>query len=354
MQPYLSMITFSRNDDYGGGMLKRLRFTIDILIEQMEKYQIESELVIVDWNPPENKLKLHEALICPSRSQYLSVRVIGVPPAIHQRYDIAPFLPIQGAVAINAGLRRARGSFAVTRVSDIIWSDEIVSFISQKKLEQDTMYRLTRCDISQEILEHPEWLLSKKLEFCKNNVQTVMSKMKYYVKGLPHFLMNSDGDFQLLSLNRFRELRGYWESTETNSPNNDGLLIYCAHAAGIKDKLLKDVKIFKVCHGNSYHGRILSSIIPYYDIMQKIIPKSFLGPSFIKFSRMTGLSTLFYDNRVVKIGSIFLPTRKDYYDWCKQIVNRQKSYILNDDTWGLGADTLQEHQLMKAAWDKNI
>ena len=59
-KPYLSIIAASRNDNHGEDMLKRMRMFINGLIEQCNKYQLRTELIIVEWNPPAETEPLSE------------------------------------------------------------------------------------------------------------------------------------------------------------------------------------------------------------------------------------------------------------------------------------------------------
>jgi hypothetical protein len=351
-RPYLTMVTPSRNDDYGGGMLKRLQFSLNILFEQIEKNQLESELVLVDYNPPRDRELLKDILIFPKKSEYLSVRVIVVPPEIHAMNPYSAHVNMNGAVATNIGFYRARGLFSILRSSDIIWSEEILSIIKKKNLDEMTKYRCIRCDISEEILNHPELSIEQKLEFCRSHITTKMIKMKYHVKGLPDLLLNSDGDFQLMSTESIKRLRGYWEQETINSPNCDGLLEFCAYAAGIKDRLLSDINIYKIGHAGSYRNRVLPSVIPFYRRVGKYIPSNFFGPLFIRIARMTRLTSLFYDNRVVYTHGIQQPSRNEYYDLCRSIINGERDYVLNDEDWGLNSEDLREYKVVRASWEK--
>ena len=349
--PYLSMVISSRNDDYAGGMLGRLQFSINVLIRQMERHQIDSELILIDYNPPLNRKPLKDSLLLPTKSAHLSVRIIEVPPELHAKYCFSRNTPINAAVASNVGLSRARGQFSVVRVSDIIWSEELISYIKKKDLDGKTKYRCTRRDITKEVLNHPDWTLKQTMEFCSTHFTSELKKMKYYIRGLPTLLLNSDGDFQLMSTENFRRLRGYQESRTGHSSNVDGLLEFCAYAAGIKDKLLEEIYVYKITHSDSYKNRILASFIPFYDRISKSIPANLLGPVFIKMTRMTGLSRLFYDSRRISVRGIPQPTRKEYYDLCREIVSGKRDYVLNEENWGLSEESLKEYKVLEARWE---
>jgi len=177
--------------------------------------------------------------------------------------------------------------------------------------------------------------------------------MKYYVKGLPGLEVNSDGDCQLMSTENFHKLRGYRESETINSPDADGLLEFCAYAAGVKDVVFDDdACMYKIEHGGSYKSRVLPSIIPFYNKTEKLVPNNFFGPQFIKFIRMTGLAKLFYNNRVTYVRGLPQPTRNQYYEVLRKIVDGEKSYKLNDENWGINNEKLDDHLVLRASWEK--
>src|SRR5262245_14430203 len=110
--PYLSVVMASRNDGYAGGMLRRLQVSITALIEQLERFGVPSELVLVDWNPPSGK-DLWQAIEWPCTTGRCTVRVITVPPQVHATLPFAVQLPILIHRARNVGVRRARGEFVL-------------------------------------------------------------------------------------------------------------------------------------------------------------------------------------------------------------------------------------------------
>ncbi len=121
--PYLSIVTTSRNDDHGGNMLRRMEVSILGRLEQLEKHRIESELILVDWNPPADRPLLKDILQWPEHTKYCTIRVLVVPPSIHQRYEHSDKTPMNMIVAINCGVRRARGQYILPCNIDLIYSD---------------------------------------------------------------------------------------------------------------------------------------------------------------------------------------------------------------------------------------
>ena len=128
--PYLSTVLFSRNDDHGSNMFLRMQLCIGTLISQMEKYQIPSELILVEWNPPENKPLLKDVFPWPKVLNYCKIKVIIVPQEIHNRYEHSDLFPMHTKIAPNVGIRRARGRFVLSTSVDCLLSDELVKFIN--------------------------------------------------------------------------------------------------------------------------------------------------------------------------------------------------------------------------------
>jgi hypothetical protein len=77
--PYLSLVAAARNDDHGGNLLRRMQIFVNGWIEQARRYEISSELILVEWNPPPGRPRLAEALNWPDDLP-LAVRTIsGIP-----------------------------------------------------------------------------------------------------------------------------------------------------------------------------------------------------------------------------------------------------------------------------------
>jgi hypothetical protein len=64
------------------------------------------------------------------------VRFIQVPPEIHRKFRHADHLPLYQMIAKNVGIRRARGRFILVTNIDILFSDELVSFLAKGLLDR--------------------------------------------------------------------------------------------------------------------------------------------------------------------------------------------------------------------------
>lgn len=153
MNPYISIIVSSRNDNHGGDMDKRQRIFIRGLIDQANRYKLPIELVVVEWNPPQGKPYLHEILPKPVEGDFLSLRYIVVPGEIHQQYRFAHTMPLYQMIAKNVGIRRASADFILCSNVDLLFSNELMELLAAKNLAKNFFYRANRSDIPEQIDE---------------------------------------------------------------------------------------------------------------------------------------------------------------------------------------------------------
>ncbi len=166
-EPYLSIVVPSRNDNHGGDLLKRMQIFVTALLEQCRRHDIPSELIIVEWNPPEDRPRLAQALRWPQEPGPCAVRIIEVPAAIHQRYRNAEGLALYQMIAKNVGIRRARGRFILATNIDILFSDELMQFIARRRLRSGEMYRIDRRDVRADVPDIP---VADQLKWCESNL----------------------------------------------------------------------------------------------------------------------------------------------------------------------------------------
>jgi hypothetical protein len=166
-RPYLSVVVTARNDDHGGNLLGRMQAFVNGWVGQSRRHGLTSELIFVEWNPPEDRPRLVDALRWPKELGPCQVRILQVPPELHRRYAHAEALPLYQMMAKNAGIRRARGRFVLATNVDIIFSDELVGFLAQRKLEPRRMYRIDRHDVMPEV---PIDGIEEQLAYCRTHL----------------------------------------------------------------------------------------------------------------------------------------------------------------------------------------
>ena len=163
VQPYLSVVVATRNDDHGGDPLKRLQALVNSFDEQCRRTGLDAEIIVVEWNPPADRPSVSSLLKLP-RVPSCTYRFIEVPPELHDRLAFADVLPLFQMIAKNVGIRRARGQFILATNIDIIFSNELVEFIASRQLRARALYRVDRHDIQPQLpIEGP---LEAQMDFC--------------------------------------------------------------------------------------------------------------------------------------------------------------------------------------------
>lgn len=291
VKPYLSVVVASRNDDHGGDPLVRTKIFIKNFALQCEKYQLPSEIIIVDWNPVEGRPGLAAMVQLPAGVKYCQARVVTVPTSLHRRLKYAEPLPMFQMIAKNAGIRRARGQFILATNIDIIFSEELIQFLAKQKLDRKRVYRVDRYDIrggltedsnTDEVIRHawenpirsnrrfcPEPLVKHlygrkifkricqpKQKYCGelDGVEVVSEHEVWQIRPrrsvhMSHLHTNGCGDFTLLSREGWNAICGYPEF-EAFSFNIDSMGLVAAHYAGYQEiSLLPPCVCFHIEHG---------------------------------------------------------------------------------------------------------
>ena len=172
-RPYISVVVTARNDDHGGNLLQRMQIFVGGWIAQSRRHNLPSELIIVEWNPPPDRPRLAEALTWHDDLGPCQVRFIEVPSELHNRYTHAGALPLYQMIAKNVGIRRARGEFVLATNIDILFSDELVSFLATRALDPGRMYRVNRYDAMADVPQQAT--LDEQLEYCRTHLLRVNS-----------------------------------------------------------------------------------------------------------------------------------------------------------------------------------
>jgi len=333
--PYLSIVVTSRNDDHGGDLLRRMQIFINGLVVQCERYTLRAELIIVEWNPPHNKVLLADALCWPKNNKMLEIRIIEVPQAIHRTFSHADNLPIFQMIAKNVGIRRSNGSFILATNIDVLFSNELISYIAEKNLETGKMYRIDRDDVEGDVPLDES--IDNQLLYCMSHVIRVNNRLytksvdeqwdlisffKDYVviflhrtyrrirHGEAYLHLNASGDFTLLSRADWFNLRGYPEF-EMFSLHLDSIFCYAAYFSGIQEVVLHDpLHLYHIEHS------IGSGATP-------------------------GKGSKILDEKIKKTGLKNLKYR-DLVHYINDMRIKEKPVTFNSESWGLFNNVLEE------------
>lgn len=292
MAKKLSIVATSRNDNHGGDMTKRMRVFVNGLIHQCNKYNIEAELIMVEWNPPADKPLLKEELPQPKEGDKLTLRYIIVPSEIHNRYHHANTIPLYQMIAKNVGIRRAEGEFVLCTNIDLLFSDELFEWLVKNPLEHGKYYRAPRADVPSDIDEY--WTVEQQLEWSKKNVIAkwgingkflnlvgspswiwkvrflpdilniaLAPFMKAFRNPLDYAVSKIDyyacGDFTLMSKEDWLKIEGYVE-LDLYSIHIDSMALNACVALGIEQVILP----YQCCSYHIYHEEGWASMNPMH------------------------------------------------------------------------------------------
>lgn len=338
-------------------MFRRMEVSLNGLLEQLEKYRIESELVLVEWNPPADKPLLKDVLKWPDRLRYCTIRIIVVPASIHQRYEYSDRIAMNAIVACNCGMRRARGQFILLGAIDLLYSDELMSYIASRNLKNDEKYRIDRSIVDRSVVQYDT--LKEQLDYCQKNIIRIDTHtpqkhhrwLRWFRDDLPDLYTNAAGDFLLLSREHWYSLRGY-PVTDITGERSEWLLSYMAHAAGIKEVILNEpMRLYHIDHDDMWNDRLERNKLPLESWLSfHFMPVRFNNKIIALYRMFLMLIGYKFKSSVYGIPVVdHTESRKIARD----MVAGKRSYVLNDENWGLGQDSLEEFIICTADWDKD-
>ncbi|GAB5538273.1 MAG: hypothetical protein Salg2KO_03760 [Salibacteraceae bacterium] len=335
--PYISFVVTSRNDNHGGDLTKRMSVFTRGLIDQCDKHHLLAELIFVDWNPPVSEAPLSKLLPRPEPSSFLTIRHITVPPEIHNEHNFSERLYLFQMIAKNVGIRRAKAPFVLCTNIDLLFSNELIAFLSKRQLSKGKYYRANRCDIPNDF--NPDQPTSKLIKWAEQNIIKVNGKSSFYPNFtdttstlfkywgmIPIFrllswvkkiissplrdklnCMDTDacGDFTLMHKDDWERILGYPE-LEVYSLHIDSMGLYAAVAMGIEQVILPwNHRAFHISHENGWE---------FKNEKDKV---------------------MFYTNKPVL----------DWWavhQWGVKIIKEGRTFDINGPSWGLANETLEE------------
>lgn len=197
---HLSVVAATRNDNHGEKLQFRMQHFVDGFVAQCIRHNLRAELILVEWNPPEDKPPLVEALKIPEDRGPCEIRIITVPKQVHDKLDHADTIPLFQMAAKNVGIRRARGKYVLATNIDILFSDELFAFF-RKKLKKGVLYRVDRLDVPTDIPQTESF--ETILEFCQKNYFRIHETNRSVVK--KHDQWKAEPSFLERRWNAFRK-----------------------------------------------------------------------------------------------------------------------------------------------------
>lgn len=278
---FLSIVVAARNDNYGGDFEHRFQNFIRWNSELLEARKLETEIVIVNWNPIPSAAPLRDTIRFP-RLRNVAFRIIDVPHELHATFDSDSRLevPLYEFPAKNVGVARARGRYILCTNADVLFHPELVAQLGESRLDARNYYRTERCDFTADVdpaasrertletiegsvvavytkgarkavrrrLDHEalvnlkrrnEIELALKRRLMSGVVSILPSKLKTWIYNPSYELFfHASGDFTLSHRDNWLPLRGYPESTYI-STHTDSLFIAMLNHNSITERRLE-------------------------------------------------------------------------------------------------------------------
>ena len=349
-EPYVSFVSYFRNDNYTSDFVLRVKRATRFLVGQLQRAALESEVILVEWNPPSDRPLIVESLGALPQGGNVRVRAIIVGNEHHQKFVGSQEWGMNPAAAANVGLRRAEGRFISPKAGDTYLSDEIIAMIARRDLHENALYRCDRCDVALSARDLEELEDRSLLAHLESMDSTRHSRMphppQWYIRDLH---TNACGDFLLMSHRMWHTVRGFPLDSTVLSLDCDSLLMHTAAALGSHEICLPpSCRIFKGRHGHLFTHRITQVWSPWQSKFDRFLAR--LG-----WWRLQTLSRSLFDypkRKVLGVESVLGPSiERNFVKPAEQWAHGTIPEISQPENWGLGDQSLEERVLCRAGWD---
>src|SRR3954470_13174621 len=137
-RPQIAAVLVGRNDDYMSDFRERLVAALEWNIQ----YLI-SEVIFVEWNPPEDR----DLLSVDLTKRFPCLRAYVVPREIHEAICRNEHVPLMEYHAKNVGVRRAHAPWIMATNADAALGFDIINRILHEELSPEVAWTAERVDI---------------------------------------------------------------------------------------------------------------------------------------------------------------------------------------------------------------
>jgi hypothetical protein len=349
-QPYISFVTYGRNDGYTADYVLRVGRAVRCLAHQLERAELASEIIISEWNPPKDRPLLIEALDIPAGLRHVTIAGVITGAEHHKHFLGADEVGIHVTEAANVGLRRARGEFIVGKSSDTFYSPEVIETIAARNLRQDTIYRVDRHDVfidDPALWDLPDDVMLETFATMPGNVHGWIQQLPEW--GLRELHTNACGDFTLMAARYWKALRGYPRDPTVLALDSDSLLLHAAAALGATERRWPEsCRVYKPAHSNMNAARVQQLWSPWQQRLDRYLLKrgNARAAHWLR-------STFDYPKRKVRrVGSITAASiERNFVILARQWNEGMPYRPSQEENWGLADQRLETRLLCHAAWD---
>lgn len=353
--PYLSLVLATSNDSYGNLAISQSR-CLALLQHQLEQRRIESEIIVVEYNPPAEQRPLADTLAVDRSGRYATIRVVTVPAARHERqFRYSDSQRFHHGFAVNIGVRRARGEFVVIRAVDHVYSDSLVDWLAERRLVDGEIYRCDRIDVDGSVLDALEPSNYGRIsQICAERILIRHAPLRvdpwYHI---PDLHTNAAGDFLLMSRRLWLKTGGWKEKKGTPAIDWldwDSLVLHAAHALGGRQVMLSDdCCVYKIAH----RQRTVDRVQQAWSARAKAFEDSLKRRQWKPFWQNAAREIFDYPKRRdATLPEALLPSFERRFLLRAQLWSHGYPFIRrNRGGWGLRDEQLPEAVPVRAAWE---
>ncbi len=349
--PYVSFVTYGRNDGYTPSYLQRVNRATLCLARQLERAALPSEILITEWNPPSCRPLLLDSLDLPKALEHVSIQGIIVGAEHHQTFAGSRERGMQAGEAANIGIRRARGRFMTPKASDTFYSSSVIDMTARRDLDVDTMYRIDRHDVV--VDDDNVWNLDD--DSLLNRLSTLPSSPHALITQSPCWELrdlhtNACGDFTLMTAAHWHLLRGHPRDLTVLALDIDSLVMHAAATHCVQERRWPDVcRVYKPSHGNTNSARVRQVWRPWQRALDKFLSEK-VGETAAHRAR-----TWFdYPRRQVRgVDSLLAPSiERNFVKPASRWARGERFIPTQPENWGLADKALEQRVLCRADWEE--
>jgi predicted O-methyltransferase YrrM len=237
----ISIVITLRNDDHGLNMIERVDAFLWGLDTWRTELGLDIELIVVEWNPPDDMPLLHEVL----DTRGIPTTYYVVPKEIHYEFCNAEFIRLYQMIAKNVGIRRAKGDWVLATNPDLLFTRELADALRSEALDLDCYYRVPRYDVSARLLPIEKGM-DYCIQLCANNIIRLRTNKPENLAAM------ACGDFTLAPQSAWRALRAYPE-WPIWSIHIDGVFLHMLYTYGLQERVLRNPeRAYHIEHENTW------------------------------------------------------------------------------------------------------
>jgi len=347
--PYVSFVTWGRNDGYTPDYVRRVNRATKCLASQLDRAGVDSEIIITEWNPPPDRPLLLDVLDLPRTLSHVAIRGCVVGPEHHTHFAGAHERGIQIGEAANVAIRRARGRFIAPKASDTFFSPQTIAMIARLDLDADTLYRIDRYDV--EIDDPAIWELDDDRLLAR--MEALPSVHHGHIEQVPHWRLrelhtNASGDFTLMAARYWHLLRGYPLDETVLSLDIDSLALHAAAAFGARQcQWPDDCRVYKPVHARLSNARLVYVFSPWQRALDVFLSRCVSW----KAAHRARTSFDYPRRKIAGVDSVVGPSiERNFVEPASRWARGETPMPTQPEDWGLAREPLEERVLCRADW----